>query len=68
VLKAFNEAQINLTRIESRPIRGEPKKYAFLLDFQGAEGDAKVKEALEQAKLHTSMFKFLGCYPEAKPV
>lgn len=66
VLKAFNEAQINLTRIESRPIRGEPKKYAFLLDFQGSDEDAKVKAALESAKQHTAMFKFLGCYPEAK--
>ncbi len=66
VLKAFNDAGINLTRIESRPIRKEPKKYAFLLDFQGSDMDERVKSALENVKQHTAMFKFLGCYPEAK--
>ena len=66
VLGAFSEAGINLTRIESRPIRSEPKKYAFLLDFQGADTDAKVVAAMKKVKEETSMLKFLGCYEEAK--
>ena len=66
VLKAFSEAGINLTRIESRPIRNEPKKYAFLLDFQGAEDDPKVASAMQKAREGASMLKFLGCYEEAK--
>ncbi|MFA6489094.1 MAG: prephenate dehydratase [Candidatus Micrarchaeia archaeon] len=66
VLGAFSEAEINLTRIESRPIRSEPKKYAFLLDFQGADTDSKVVAAMKKVKEETSMLKFLGCYDEAK--
>lgn len=64
-LKVFSDAGINLTRIESRPIRTDPGKFAFLLDFQGSETDRKVRDALEKMKEETSSFKFLGCYNEA---
>jgi prephenate dehydratase/chorismate mutase/prephenate dehydratase len=66
VLKVFSEAGINLTRIESRPIRKDPGKFAFLLDFQGSDSDKKVADAIERAKKETAMFKFLGCYKEAR--
>ncbi|HSB46757.1 MAG TPA: prephenate dehydratase [Candidatus Bilamarchaeum sp.] len=65
-LKVFSDAGINLTRIESRPIRKDPGKFAFLLDFQGSDTDPKVKAALEEMKKETAMFKFLGCYMEAE--
>jgi prephenate dehydratase/chorismate mutase/prephenate dehydratase len=65
VLRAFSEAKINLTRIESRPIRNEPRKYAFLLDFQGNPSDPAVAGALEKVRKETTMYKFLGCYKEA---
>jgi prephenate dehydratase len=65
VLKIFSDAAINLTRIESRPIRNEPSKYAFLLDFEGSDQDGKVIAALEKMKEQTAMFKFLGCYKAA---
>lgn len=66
VLKIFSDAGINLTRIESRPIRKDPGKYAFLLDFLGSDSDAKVADVLEKVKKETPMYKFLGCYKEAK--
>jgi prephenate dehydratase/chorismate mutase len=66
ILRVFSEASINLTRIESRPIRKDPGKFAFLLDFQGSDGDGKVAAALEKVKEQTAMFKFLGCYKEAR--
>jgi prephenate dehydratase/chorismate mutase/prephenate dehydratase len=66
VLRVFSDAQINLTRIESRPIRSEPKNYAFLLDFQGSDTDPKVSAALEEVRAHAAMYKFLGCYGAAK--
>lgn len=66
VLRIFNEAQINLTRIESRPIRSEPRKYAFLLDFQGSDEDGGVQDVLGKVKEEAAMYKFLGCYREAK--
>ncbi|MBU0532816.1 prephenate dehydratase [Candidatus Micrarchaeota archaeon] len=66
VLELFAKAEINLTRIESRPIRTDPGNYAFLLDFQGSDEDGKVIEILEKTKEKTSMYKFLGCYREAQ--
>lgn len=64
VLKIFSDAGINLTRIESRRIRNEQKRFAFLLDFQGSESDEKIAVALEDVKKLTERFKFLGCYKE----
>ncbi|MEW6748603.1 MAG: prephenate dehydratase [Candidatus Micrarchaeota archaeon] len=66
ILKLFSEAGINLTRIESRPIRKDPGKFAFLLDFQGSERDKKVADMLEKVKKETERYKFLGCYKEAR--
>lgn len=66
MLKLFADASINLTRIESRPMRNDPGNYAFLLDFQGSAGDAKVKEVLSGVEKESSMYRFLGCYKEAK--
>ncbi|HIH18900.1 TPA: prephenate dehydratase [Candidatus Micrarchaeota archaeon] len=68
VLSIFKSASLNLTRIESRPIRSEPRKYAFLLDFQGSDSDGTVIDALEKVKKETAMYKFLGCYEEAGQV
>jgi len=65
VLRIFSEAGINLTRIESRPIRKDPGQYAFLLDFLGSDRDPKVGEALGRVEKQTLTFKFIGCYKEA---
>jgi prephenate dehydratase/chorismate mutase/prephenate dehydratase len=66
VLKAFADSGINLTRIESRPIRNDPGKFAFLLDFQGREDDGKVTGALALAREECASFKVLGFYKEAE--
>jgi len=65
VLKIFSDAGINLTRIESRPIRKDPGKFAFLLDFLGSDSDEKVADMLGKVREETAMYKFLGCYKEA---
>ncbi|MDI6732763.1 MAG: prephenate dehydratase [Planctomycetota bacterium] len=64
ILKTFSDSSINLTRIESRPIRNDPGRYAFLLDFQGSDSDKKVKDVIEKIKNEVIMFKFMGCYKE----
>jgi prephenate dehydratase/chorismate mutase len=63
VLKLFAEADINLTRIASMPLRSDPDNYCFFLDFEGATGQAKVAEVLEEMKALTISMKFLGSYP-----
>jgi len=65
VLQVFAEEQINLTRIESRPVRRNPGAYAFLLDFLGKEDDPAVQRALTKMRENTPMFRILGFYPEA---
>jgi prephenate dehydratase/chorismate mutase len=65
VLKIFSEYQVNLTRIESRPIRGEQRKYAFLLDFLGSDLEQKIGWALSAVEKEAAAYKFLGCYKDS---
>jgi len=57
--------QINLTKIESRPIRGTPWEYNFFVDFEGHQDDSKVAEAIGGLRNSTAMLKILGSYPRA---
>ncbi|MEN6459639.1 MAG: prephenate dehydratase [Thermoguttaceae bacterium] len=65
VIRLFAENKINLTRIESRPIRGNLGVFAFLLDFQGKPDDPAVKKTLDGVRKAAMTFKNLGFYPEA---
>lgn len=65
ILKIFSDAGINLTRIESRPIRDDSSQYAFLLDFEGNIDDEPVKASLEQLQKIAITFRLLGCYKGA---
>ncbi len=65
VLKIFQEKGINLSKIESRPIIGEPWQYNFYLDFEGGGNDEKIKQALNLLKKETLFLKILGSYPKA---
>jgi prephenate dehydratase/chorismate mutase/prephenate dehydratase len=66
VLKAFYDKGINLTRIESRPAKGDPGKYVFFLDFEGSDKEDKVADILKEVLKSTTSFKFLGCYKSYK--
>jgi prephenate dehydratase/chorismate mutase/prephenate dehydratase len=66
VLKLFADVDINLTRIESRPLRSDPGNYTFLMDFLGSEDDGKVQDALEKVKGVTQTFRLLGFYKEVE--
>ena len=62
-LRLFAEAQINLTRIASMPLRSDPGNYSFFLDFEGDTRDphvAKVMKGLEEMAIP---IKCLGSYP-----
>jgi prephenate dehydratase len=64
-LGAFAERDINLTKIESRPIRGRPWQYWFFLDFEGHWQDPATERALLDLLRQASMVKMLGSYPAA---
>ena len=65
VLKVFAEKKINLTRIESRPIRKNPGAFGFLIDCQIDENRPNILEALEHVRKITVDFKNLGFYKGA---
>ncbi len=62
LLSCFETYQINMTKIESRPIKGRPFEYAFYVDFEGNLLNASTVEALNHIKIHSNEFKLLGNY------
>ena len=64
VLKIFSERGINLTKIESRPMKGKPWEYIFFIDFEGHMTDSHVAEVLDEMKEHVLFVKLLGSYPQ----
>lgn len=62
-LTVFKEFSINMTKLESRPIPGNPWEEMFYVDFEGNLEDNKIKEAVEKLSSSTKFFKILGCYP-----
>jgi prephenate dehydratase len=62
-LSAFALRDLNLTKIESRPLRGKPWEYLFYLDFFGREDDPAVKNALRHLAELADFLRVLGTYP-----
>lgn len=62
-LKAFADQGVNLTKIESRPIRERPWEYFFFVDMEGHRHDEPIARAIEDLRLHCSFVKILGSYP-----
>lgn len=65
-LGAFAKRNLNLLKIESRPIPGTPWSYCFYLDLQASLNDPGTRAALDELKQFTDSVKVLGCYPQAK--
>src|SRR3954469_13770715 len=62
VLAEFSGRRVNLTRIESRPRRTGLGHYFFFVDLEGAEGSARVGEALAAVREHVGELRVLGSY------
>ncbi|MCO4793925.1 MAG: prephenate dehydratase [Bacteriovoracaceae bacterium] len=65
-LQEFKKFNLNLTKLESRPIPENPFAYIFYVDFIGALQDSKVHECLEALKNDTDIIKILGSYPQGE--
>lgn len=64
-LRAFDQFQINMSKIESRPSKRKDWEYIFYVDLAGHCEDAKTAEALDALKQHCSFVKLLGSYPDS---
>lgn len=62
-LMVFRKYNINLTKLESRPIIGNPWEEMFYIDFEGNVSDKKVQNAIEEITPFTRFLKVLGSYP-----
>lgn len=57
---------INMTKLESRPLRETPWQYAFYLDIEGNLSDESMIEALNSMRERARVLRVLGCYPRAR--
>ncbi|MGH4137958.1 prephenate dehydratase [Clostridium sp.] len=65
ILKYFAENNINLLKIESRPIVDKPWEYFFYIDLEGNINENKVVTAIDLIKMNSRYFKTLGNYRSA---
>ena len=63
---AFSLRDIDLNKIESRPLQGSLWEYLFYLDFIGHKDEKNCQRALDNLQEFTSYFRIFGSYPRAK--
>ncbi len=62
-LSVFDAYNVNLTKLESRPIIGNPWEEMFYVDFEGNVEDENIKSLLDDLGPYLRFFKVLGSYP-----
>ena len=62
-LHEFSSRAINLTRIESRPLRRGLGRYMFFCDLEGRDTDPAVSEAIAALRTKAASVRILGSYP-----
>lgn len=62
LLKIFQRYSLNLTRIESRPLKDSFGVYRFFIEFAGDVTSDRVRSALSDAEAYCAQFKLIGAY------
>ena len=66
MLEPFAKRGINLSKIESRPLKKKAWEYIFFLDLVGHIDDPVIAESVQELKQCCQFVKVLGSYPRAK--
>jgi chorismate mutase/prephenate dehydratase len=66
MLAPFSERNINLSKIESRPMKRKAWEYVFFLDMEGHIGESRVREAIEELSHCCQELRVLGSYPRSR--
>jgi prephenate dehydratase len=68
-LQELADAQINMTKLESRPSREVLGQYIFLVDLEGHHQEPRIAATLERIaqKPEVGIFKIFGSYPRYRP-
>ncbi len=62
-LLEFSDREINLSRIESRPLRRGLGRYMFFCDLEGGLDEPNVEEAVASLREKAESVRILGSYP-----
>ncbi|WP_026661974.1 prephenate dehydratase [Butyrivibrio proteoclasticus] len=62
IMSHFIYNNLNMTKIESRPIEDKDWEYRFFIDFEGNLEDSSVRNALRGLREEARMMKILGNY------
>lgn len=62
LLMIFARHNLSMTKIESRPYKGELGRYVFFVDFAGDLSEGNLNSALNELERNTRFYKFLGRY------
>ncbi len=68
LLGPFAKHGVNLTAVQSRPMKGKPWEYIFIVDMEGHQDDEAVARALAEAGGVAASHKVLGSFPRALEV
>ena len=66
MLQPFARSRINLTKIESRPIKNKPWEYLFFIDCRGHKDEPRIQRALKTLERSCDFLKILGSYPSGR--
>jgi prephenate dehydratase len=65
ILQAFADRGVNLSKIESRPLKQRLGRYIFFADLEGHEAEPAIVSAIEAAGQRVRTLRILGSYPAA---
>jgi len=63
ILKPFNEHNVNLYRIETRPSRSDRGSHDFFIDSEGHMSEQTMQELIKEVENKSNFVKVLGSYP-----